>query len=416
MTPRSIHPFDTDAPLVAQLSERGLEFDQQLQRALQVSASIPNLYPEDTGFPDSYLTLALYRLNSILTRIVTLDETRYNLFHDYRLAPSCPIEDVVPGRKLCRVLDKAATLLKSRNTIGVGDFLRAIVTISLDERPMPADGFKNMVRHDTFSVETLLWGMGYTAWTPVSDAPEVRNILEALDGREPINDFQYLMTLENNRIVFRPTSVLDTYRIKTPEGVSNPKLALLTHFRDQYTGIRTSEILKLEDLINNRRTKEEELQRFFEQHPEFFRMWDYRDVYPHVYLTREDDGPLIPDFVIVDPDLQRAMVLDLKLPGVKLAVNKPNRSRFTSAVEDAIAQLFEYRDWFEHRDNRAKLKERFGMEIFRPRLGVIIGSSQDFRSAFERQKVVSRYPDIEVVTYDDIVKYAQRRMLLIRKA
>jgi hypothetical protein len=408
--------FNTKEPLLKQLAKHGFEFDQKLHRALQVSARKPDLYPEDVGFPDSYLTLALYRLNSILTRVVELDEGRYNLFHNYNLAPRCKPEDVVPGAKLCRVLDKAVELAESTKTIGVGHFLKAVVSLTLDEKPEPAYGFQNQVIHNTFSAETLLWGLGYTAWTPVSDAPEVRHILEALDGREPVEDFQYLMTRQNNRIVFRPTSVLDAYRLQTPSGTDTTQLALLTHFRDQYAGVLPSEILELEDLINDRRVKENDLQHFFETHPHFFRMWDHRDVYPHVYLTREDEGPLIPDFILVDPELQKAMVLDLKLPRAKVVINKPNRDRFAISVEEARAQLLEYRDWFEDPHNRAKLKAKLGMEIFRPRMGVIIGTSQDFRTVVKRQKIAARYPDIEVVTYDDIVKYAQRRLFLVKSA
>jgi hypothetical protein len=68
--------FTNRTPLLRQLAKHGLEFDQKLQRALEVSASQPDLAPEDKGFPDSYLTLALYRLNSVLTSLVTLNEKR----------------------------------------------------------------------------------------------------------------------------------------------------------------------------------------------------------------------------------------------------------------------------------------------------------------------------------------------------
>ena len=408
--------FNTEEPLLDQLEKHGFEFDQKLERALQVSASRPELHPEDVGFPDSYLTVALYQLNSILTRVVELDFSRLNLFHNYEFAPPCAAQDVVPGTRLCRVLDKAVDLAGPNKTLGVGHFLRAIVALTLDEEPEPAYGFPGQVLHNTFSAETLLWGLGYTAWTPVAEAPEVHNILQALDGREPAEDLQYLMTYEDDRIVFRPSSVLDAYHVRSPTGITSMTLALLTHFQDQYAAVRPTEILELEDLINNPRIKEDELQRFFEAHPHFFRMWDYRDVYPHVYLTREDEGPLIPDFILVDPELQKAMVLELKLPRPQLVVRKPNRIRFAVAIDEARAQLLEYRGWFEDSRNRAKVKDMLGMEIFHPRLGVIIGTSHDFRTVLERQKLASRYPDIEVVTYDDIVRHAQRRLLLVQGA
>lgn len=408
--------FNTEEPLLNQLTSHGFELDQKLQRALQVSASKPDLSPEDVGFPDSYLTLALYRINSILTRLVELDESRYNLFHDYKLAPRCDPIDVIPGMRLAWILDKAAEFAEPDKTIGVGHFLRAVVSLSLDEEPEPAYGFENQVLHNTFSVETLLWGLGHSAWTPLSDAPEVKHILEALDGREPIEDFQYFMTLENSRIVFRPISVLDTYHLKTKSKSPNTELALLTHFQDEYAGIRPAQILELEELINSQSAKENDFQRFFEMHPYFFRKWDYRDIYPHVYLTREDEGPLIPDFVLVDPEMHKAMLLELKLPSAKIVTRKPNRVRFSSSIDEARSQLLEYKDWFEDSSNRNKLKERVGMEIYRPRMGVIIGSNQEFRSVVERQKLADRYPDIEVVTYEDIVKFSQRRLLLVKGA
>ncbi len=123
------------------------------------------------------------------------------------------------------------------------------------------------------------------------------------------------------------------------------------HFKEQYGFLKPFEILELEDLINDPRVREEELQRFFESHPQLFRIWDYRDILPHVFLTREADGPFIPDFLLVDPDLQKAMILDLKLPQGKIVRDQRNRRRFSTALTEARAQLLEYRDWFEERTN-----------------------------------------------------------------
>ncbi|MCP4677928.1 MAG: DUF4263 domain-containing protein [Deltaproteobacteria bacterium] len=408
--------FDSERPLLAQLDEQGLEFDQMLRRALEVSASKPDIEPEDQGFPDSYLTLALYRLNTTLTRLVDLDEGRFNLFHEYKLAPRCDPSEVVPGGRLAGVLGEAAKIAAPGKTIGAGHFLRGVAAITRDLGEGEAYGFDDQVTHSTFSIETLMWGLGYHAWTPLADAPEVADLLAAVEGREPTEDIQYLMTLEEGRLVFRPTSTLDPYRIEHTPGIVRDSFAVLTHFKERYSALSPAEILELEDLINNPRAKEADLQKFFESHPHLFRQWDYRDVYPHVFLTREEAGPLIPDFVLVDPELQRSMIVDLKLPQAKVVRRQHNRDRFSAAITEARAQLLEYRDWFEESSNRDKLKNRLGMEIYRPRLGVVIGSSTDFRTAFERQKLASTVQDIDIVTYDDIVKNAQRRLSLVRAA
>lgn len=79
----------------------------------------------------------------------------------------------------------------------------------------------------------------------------------------------------------------------------------------------------------------------------------------------------------------------------------------------ARAQLLEYRDWFEEKANRKKLIDKIGMEIFRPRLAVVIGRSTEFDCGIDRQKLSARNPEIDVVTYDDILAYAKKRMVAI---
>jgi hypothetical protein len=272
--------FTPGRPLPAQLRRHGVEFDQKLMRALEVSASRPNIEPEDHGFPDSYLTLALYRLNTTLTRLVNLDESRLNIFHEYKLAAKCDPAKVIPGGRLCLVLTHAAKLAQPGKTIGVGHFLRAIAAVTRDYGEEPAYGFENQVLHSTFSIETLMWGLGYSAWTPLADAPEVRDLLLAVEGNEPTEDVQYLMAVEEGHIIFRPTSILNPYCMQEQSGVTTSGLALLTH-KDQYGSVTPSELMELEDLINNPRVKEpSDLQHFFEEHPQFFRRWDHRTVHP----------------------------------------------------------------------------------------------------------------------------------------
>jgi hypothetical protein len=169
-------------------------------------------------------------------------------------------------------------------------------------------------------------------------------------------------------------------------------------------------------LHNSKKTEERDLQRFFEQHPHFLRRWEFRDVHSQVVLTREDEGPLIPDFVLVDPALSSATIVDLKLPDVRTVIKKQNRDRFSALVLEARAQLLEYRDWFEEKKNRHSLHERFGLEIYRPRLAIVIGGPDGALPPYELQKLRSRLSDVDVVTYADIAEHARRRMLLVERA
>ena len=404
--------------LMRQMAQCGLEFDQKLRHAFELAASKPDIRPEDDGLPDSYITLALYRTNTVLSRIVDLQERRLNLFHDYKLAPPCALDDVVPGEKLAGVLNEAISDLGDGKVLGVGHFLRAIVRLTLDQSAHDVGylGFRNQVIHNTFSAETILWGLGHTAWTPISKAPELKVILENLDGRHPIDDHEYLLTFERGRFVFRPTSILDPFDVARTERPPVRRLAVLPHFGSNYGGFRPSEVLELEDLINSKSSNEAILQKFFERYPAFLRLWDFRDVYPQIVLTREEDGDLIPDFLLVDPELQQATIVDLKLPSNRVAVGIKNRRHFSNAVEEAKAQLRLYQSWFDDRHNRLKLKERFGLEIYRPRLSVIIGRSSSFADELDRQRLIASTPDVQVVTYDDIAERAKRRLLLIAGA
>jgi len=124
------------------------------------------------------------------------------------------------------------------------------------------------------------------------------------------------------------------------------------------------------------------------------------------------EGPLIPDFILTDRELQQAAILDLKLPKPKVIRRQRNRDRFADAVMEARTQLLRYRDWFREESNRVALAERVGMEIYEPHLIAIIGRASEFQDEFDAS-ASGRQPDIEVVTYDDIVTYARRRRVVI---
>ena len=244
--------------------------------------------------------------------------------------------------------------------------------------------------------------------------PESRRVIEALGQVPPEpDDFQYVLCIEKGELVFRATSVLADFPMRVSDGSIIGNRGLLTHLKDRFGVFTPDEIAELEYLLRNPKSIERDFQKFFESHPHFFRRWDYREVYPQVYLARDDQGPLIPDFILTNPEIQEATVVELKLPKPKLIRRQENRDRFADAVMEARSQLLEYRDWFEEKGNREKLVGKVSTEIFRPRLAVVIGRSANFKCAIDRQKLAARTSDIDVVTYDDIVACARRRMVSI---
>lgn len=244
--------------------------------------------------------------------------------------------------------------------------------------------------------------------------PRSRRVIETM-GRVPreADDFQYVLCIEEGEIVFRAASVLADFPMRVSDGSLIGNRGLLTHLKEKFGIFTPDEIAELEDLLRNAKSIERDFQKFFESHPHFLRRWDYREVYSQVYLSRNDQGPLIPDFILTNPEIQEATIVELKLPRPKLIRRQENRDRFADAVMEARSQLLEYRDWFEDQRNRGKLVGKVKMEIFRPRLAVVIGRSTDFKCAIDRQKLASGTSDIDVVTYDDVVACAKRRMVSI---
>lgn len=385
------------------LAMEGYELDQKMQTALESCAV--------HGFNDSHLFLALYRLNTILTRFISLDEQhiiRASPF-DYEHDLTKPTESLrLRTNSLSIVVERAMNSSKSK-TLGVGNFLKSLFQICLE--------YGEDYRFRPYTVDMLAFNYGSSVSRPLSEIPGVKKTIEALANAEIEEDYQYIITCEGSRIVFRVMSVLGDYWQESTDGAIQPRRALLTHFKDHYGAFTADEIEELEHLMNNPKAKESEFQRFFVEHSHFLRRWDYREIYPQIYLDGTyNNGRLVPDFILTDRKLQRSAVLELKLPTPQLVVKRENRERFSSAIMEARAQLLKYRDWFRNPVNRRKLAEKTKMEIYEPRLSVLIGRSSEFADEFDRQRLYANNPDIEVVTYDDILEYAKRRRILIKEA
>lgn len=129
-------------------------------------------------------------------------------------------------------------------------------------------------------------------------------------------------------------------------------------------------------------------------------------MHSHPYLCHRHSRDLVHDFILTNRELSKAAIVELKLPSPRLIRRQTNRERFASAVIEARAQLLRYRDWFRIPENRRSLMSNVGFEIYEPRLAVIVGRSSEFQDEFDRQRLAADNPDIEVVTYDDLLFHA----------
>jgi hypothetical protein len=164
-------------------------------------------------------------------------------------------------------------------------------------------------------------------------------------------------------------------------------------------------IEELEHLINSRDALEADFQLFFERHSEFITAHQYAAAHPHLVLSRDGEGPLIPDFLL-EPFDQGGLadLLELKLPNVPIVVGAKDRRRLSAKVAEAVAQLRTYRDYFDDPRNIASFRERSGLTVFRPRMFVLIGR----RPAVDPIDMRRLEGDVTLWTYDDIIDRARR--------
>lgn len=173
---------------------------------------------------------------------------------------------------------------------------------------------------------------------------------------------------------------------------------------------------ELERLINSKAT-EREFQSFFEHFPNFLSgVGPYKKIHSQLVLSRESDGKLIPDFFLEKIDSNFCDICDLKLPTADLVRHQQNRERFRDTVMAGVAQLTEYRDWFESDRNRSAFAKQYGIESYRPQAILVIGRKDSFTTDVQRLRLESNLPRwFQLLTYDDVLARA-RHWLTLRNA
>ena len=384
------------------LTSAGVEPDQRVLDALRM---------QDPEHPVDSIPL-LYALQKLNARGLHLLPNLWgeHPWNEHLRPPGEASDDHLANLKAGHVdilLKKAVRHVGPTKSLGSAELLKGIVTHAIENPDF------------TLRLVTLDHIVAAACGDPrrnVHDVPQLKELFrlanEVVDG---VEDYQYILTFDGTGVRFRVVSTLGDYVQPAASGLLFPQRALLTHL-DSYGFFTSESIGELESLINDPKAREREFQEFFERHPSFLRQRDYREVHPHVYLQRNDAGPLIPDFILTNTEAQRAAIVELKRAGAlrgKLVRHQDNRVRFADAVMEARAQLMQYRDWFDIPQHRDAIKEAVGIEIYRPRMMVIIGRASDFRPGIERARLEDQNREVELVTYDDILRYAKERRATI---
>jgi hypothetical protein len=238
---------------------------------------------------------------------------------------------------------------------------------------------------------------------------ELENQIERYTAIEPAADSQRLiLTIDDGKFSVRSYSMLDG--IVYEDRNIGPQ-QLVVQLASPGAFVEASTIVQFEELINWSKVSEEDIHKFLEEHPELLIGADYKQLQSKLILERGDKGRLIPDFFAELTTSDYCDIIDLKKPNEALMSGGKDRRGLSGAVNVALSQLRTYRDFFDDDRNRREFHSRYGLNVFRPKIAVIIGRSPDPDQMPDLIRARRFFSDAEVVTYDDIIKKARRRVL-----
>jgi hypothetical protein len=120
---------------------------------------------------------------------------------------------------------------------------------------------------------------------------------------------------------------------------------------------------------------------------------DEEAIQPDVILRREDGSWLIVDFKL--PLLNKESITS----------GGHRRRRFTYTVADGIAQLHNYREFFDYDANRQNASARLGGEVRDPQLMLVVGTSENV-DLTEVDEAMRALKPIDIVDYDTLIRLA----------
>jgi hypothetical protein len=170
-------------------------------------------------------------------------------------------------------------------------------------------------------------------------------------------------------------------------------------------------LLEFEDLINKSATSEAQIQKFLEAHSEFLLGDEYVRAHPGVLLTPTEEFGLKPDFFLMRRDAPLWDIAELKLPAEKLTTGRAARHGLAAAVHKGMDQLGRYREYFLDSKLAKDFREKYGMEVYFPRMTLVIGRDATFGTYHERQRLTPL--EARILTYDDLLRLAKHRSLVL---
>jgi hypothetical protein len=147
---------------------------------------------------------------------------------------------------------------------------------------------------------------------------------------------------------------------------------------------------------------------FLKLHPEIIKKafkTEHFEYEPYLKWLEHDgtceDVAISPDLLIKRADGYYD-IYDLKTAALtKRNVTKGGRKRrrFIDYVEEGVAQLSNYKEYFRYTKNAEHAKEKYGIEVEKPKLVLVVGSWENSQPE-EVTQACRRYAGIEIIDYD----------------
>ncbi len=222
---------------------------------------------------------------------------------------------------------------------------------------------------------------------------------------------EFVMSTDGESITCTPYHGSAIHEVERPNA-SDVLVGRPAVVADKTRALFSSEIEQFQNLLNDPGTRERHLQKFLEQHKHFLSGLNYTSIYPQLILQRDDGTQLRPDFFLEPHDDVWCDILDIKLPTQSILVGRRDRATLAAGIHEVAAQLREYAAYFEEEKHRKFVKEKYGLRVYKPRLIAIVG--RDIRQMTDPQirRAMTAYENIEVMTFDDLVRHAKSRLLL----
>lgn len=222
---------------------------------------------------------------------------------------------------------------------------------------------------------------------------------------------ELVMTTDGNSISCSPYHASALYGIQRPTE-SGVLIGRPGQFSQKTNAVFSNELTEFQQLINDKGVSEQQIQSFLEKHHSFLRGLNYSNVYPQLVLDRDDGSSLRPDFILEPFDDEWCDILDIKLPQKSVIVGRDDRKTLAAAIHEVAAQLTTYAAYFDEEKHRKFVREKYGLKVYKPRLIAVVGRSIADMGDPDMRRAMTMYNDVKVMTFDDLARHAQSRLLI----